>query len=181
MEKILGPFPRAIFRNGGRYKEFKRFARGQWDWSYVFDPTFKCTPNALVNFTQRPFWWDFSLICRSAGEPYTIHQQRENLQAELNTMDFHFVDFVHRCLLINPRERINPEEVRNRSANDRWLLCGMVIAQPVYRNARNRRCGPPHFGPPPPTAQLGLNRDMKFFMEAQVKVTRKIITNQSDF
>ena len=45
------------------------------------------------------------------GEPFTAYQQRENLQAELNTTDFHFVDFVYRCLTVDPRERISPEEV----------------------------------------------------------------------
>ena len=34
---------------------------------------------------------------------------------------------------------------------------------------------PPRLGPPLPTAQLGFSRDMKFFMDAQVEVTTRII------
>ena len=37
--------------------------------------------------------------------------QREKLQNRLNSVDIHFVDFVHKCLTVNPKDRITPEQV----------------------------------------------------------------------
>ena len=57
------------------------------------------------------------------GDAFPVDLQREKLQVRLNSVDIHFVDFIHKCLTANPKDRITPEQVRpEKNPHQSWYF-----------------------------------------------------------